>query len=280
MLYYLAIFAYILFCWICLPNRGSTKGKATSFIGAFFCYFGSQQDGVTKREPTILPTTSSIARQRHWAKPSKRAESLRIWVRPISAIMLLNSLFRTIGTDINIMFFLIAFVTNLLLFGSIGQIFAPVPISLYSGLLYVLLLHARYERDQAIDRRLYLHLLATLYPATANRPLCGDHSDCGAVSPFCVVVLPLYWIGQPEVPSWLLHTTTRLGSRSLPYEYRCRNTRAETHRSDTALGGSRLQVGCLHVGRGYKCRGAQLPSCCFIWQVMFISSDDESCWTV
>lgn len=80
------------------------------------------------------------------------------------------------------------------------QIFAPVPISLYSGLLYVLLLHARYERDQAIDRRLYLHLLATLYPATANRPLCGDHSDCGAVSPFCSRRTTVVLDCQPEVP--------------------------------------------------------------------------------
>ena len=206
MLYYLAIFAYILFCWIWSSQPGFDKGKSDFLYWSVFLLFwftaGWRYETGTDyfAYDELYRTTTTLGEAQQAGGITSDLGTTDI------GYMLLNSLFRTIGTDINIMFFLIAFVTNLLLFGSIGKYLPryrfPCILAYYTFCFFTLDMNGirqsiavcifiyslRYIQQRQTVRYAATILIAALFHLSA------------------VVVLPLYWIVNRRFPSWLLYT--------------------------------------------------------------------------
>ena len=106
MLYYLAIFAYILFCWIWSSQPGFDKGKSNFLYWSVFLLFwftaGWRYETGTDyfAYDELYRTTTTLGEARQAGGITSDLGTTDI------GYMLLNSLFRTIGTDINIMFFI------------------------------------------------------------------------------------------------------------------------------------------------------------------------------
>ena len=211
MLYYLAIFAYILFCWIWSSQPGFDKGKSDFLYWSVFLLFWFTA-GWRYETGTDYFAYDELYRSTTTLGEAQQAGGITSDLGTTDiGYMLLNSLFRTIGTDINIMFFLIAFVTNLLLFGSIGKYLPryrfPCILAYYTFCFFTLDMNGirqsiavcifiyslRYIQQRQTVRYAATILIAALFHLSA------------------VVVLPLYWIVNRRFPSWLLYTTTMVG---------------------------------------------------------------------
>lgn len=125
--------------------------------------------------------------------------------------MLVNSLFRTLGVDVNIMFLFISFFTLYLVFKSISDYCYRyrflIVLAYYCFCFFVLDLNATrqtisvslflYSLRYIIDRKVYKYLLCTILAILFHTS--------------AIIILPLYWIINKRISNWVIYSMTFFG---------------------------------------------------------------------